>query len=153
MALANPEQSSPKLSLVVPPRPEGEPAPLREGPSARALLEQSSTGNLADRVFRLVVLGCALSVPFIVALILSEMLKQSRLSMREFGWKFCSGHDWDPVSGVFGAAPFIYGALVSSAIALVIAVLLSVGVALFMLADVMKKSPQLSAQALPASWG
>ena len=135
MALANPEQSSPKLNLVVPSRPEKErdaSAPDDQGPSARGLLERASTGTLADRIFRLVVLGCALSVLFIVALILSEMLKQSRLSMHEFGWKFFSGHDWDPVSGVFGATPFIYGTLVSSAIALIIAVPLGVGVALFM---------------------
>ena len=135
MALANPEQSSPKLNLVVQPRPEKDremPVPAEQGPSARAMLERASTGTLADRIFRLVVLGCALSVLFIVGLILTEMLKQSRLSMHEFGWKFFSGHDWDPVSGVFGAMPFIYGTLVSSAIALVIAVPLGVGVALFM---------------------
>jgi phosphate transport system permease protein len=135
MALANPEQSSPKLNLVVPTRPDKEPATepvIETGPSARALLEHSPTGTVADRIFRYVVLGCALSVLFIVGLILTEMLKQSRLSMHEFGWKFFSGHDWDPVSGAFGAMPFIYGTLVSSAIALVIAVPLGIGVALFM---------------------
>jgi phosphate transport system permease protein len=135
MALANPEQSSPKLNLFVQPRPgkeRGTGPVAASGPSARALLEKSPTGTLADRIFRLVVLGCALSVLFIVALILTEMLKQSRLSMNAFGWKFFTAHDWDPVSGVFGAMPFIYGTLVSSAIALIIAVPLGVGVALFM---------------------
>jgi phosphate transport system permease protein len=135
MALANPGQSSPKLNLFVQPRPEkerGTEPVVTHGPSARALLEKSPTGTLADRVFRLVVLGCALSVLFIVALILTEMLKQSRLSMNTFGWRFFTGHDWDPVSGIFGAMPFIYGTLVSSAIALIIAVPLGVGVALFM---------------------
>jgi phosphate transport system permease protein len=135
MPLANSEQPGPKLSLVVPSSTAKErtaaPTPA-EGPSARALLARTPTGTLADRIFRLVVIGCAVSVLLIVGLILIEMLKQSRLSMDAFGWKFFSGHDWDPVAGSFGAVPFIYGTLVSSAIALIIAVPLGVGVALFM---------------------
>jgi phosphate transport system permease protein len=134
MALANPEHSSPKvnLNLVVQPRPEKEPASGEPATSARALLARSSTGGVADTIFKYAVIGCAISVLLIVGLILAEMLKQSRLSMNTFGWKFFSGHDWDPVSGVFGATPFIYGTLVSSAIALIISVPLGVGVAVFM---------------------
>jgi phosphate transport system permease protein len=56
---------------------------------------------------------------------------QSRPSLHQFGWKFFTGSNWDPVSGDFGALPFIYGTLVSSLLALVIAVPLAVGVAVF----------------------
>jgi phosphate transport system permease protein len=88
-------------------------------------------GRISDRAFRVLTLFCALSVLAIVALILFELAMQSRLSLHEFGWKFFTGRDWDPVSGSFGALPFIYGTLASSLLALVIAVPLSVGLAIF----------------------
>jgi phosphate transport system permease protein len=53
-------------------------------------------------------------------------------SIREFGFSFLWGRNWDPVKGEFGALPFIYGTVVSSLIALVIAVPLSLGVAIFL---------------------
>jgi phosphate transport system permease protein len=74
---------------------------------------------------------CGLSLLVIVGMIVLELLLQSRLSLHQFGWKFFTTSNWDPVSGDFGALPFIYGTLVSSAVALVIAVPLAVGVAVF----------------------
>jgi phosphate transport system permease protein len=68
----------------------------------------------------------------IVALIVFELVTQSRLSMSKFGFKFLIKQIWDPVNEDFGALPFIYGTVVSSLIALVIAVPLSVGTALFL---------------------
>ncbi len=87
--------------------------------------------RLADRLFRYLMLACALSVLAIVALILVELWQQSRLSLHTFGWKFLTGQNWDPVSGDFGALPFLYGTAVSSLVALVIAVPLSIGLAIF----------------------
>jgi phosphate transport system permease protein len=52
-------------------------------------------------------------------------------SWHAFGFKFFAGHDWDPVNEQFGALPFVYGTLVSSLLALLIAVPLSIGVAVF----------------------
>src|SRR5207302_2178779 len=49
-----------------------------------------------------------------------------------FGWSFLTKQIWDPVAENFGALPFVYGTLVSSAIALLIAVPLGVGVAIFL---------------------
>jgi phosphate transport system permease protein len=63
--------------------------------------------------------------------IVYELVTRSALSWHTFGLKFFAGSDWDPVSEKFGALPFIYGTLVSSLLALVIAVPLSVGVAVF----------------------
>ncbi len=74
---------------------------------------------------------CGLSLLVIVALVVFELIVQSRPSLHQFGWKFFTGSNWDPVSGDFGALPFIYGTLVSSLVALVIAVPLAVGVAVF----------------------
>lgn len=88
--------------------------------------------GLPDRLFEGVVLIAALSVLAILALIAYELLERSQLSMEQFGWKFFSGRNWDPVAGEFGALPFIFGTLISSLIALVLAVPFGVGVAIFL---------------------
>jgi phosphate transport system permease protein len=97
--------------------------------SPRHSLRRSS--RIADASFRWVMLLCAASVLAIVGLVVLELVQQSRLSLHQFGWRFFAGQGWDPVAGDFGALPFIYGTLVSSAVALVIAVPLSVGLAIF----------------------
>lgn len=74
---------------------------------------------------------CALSIFAIVALICTELVLRSQITIAKFGIKFFFGSAWDPVSGNFGAFPFIYGTLVSSLVALVIAVPLAVGVSIF----------------------
>jgi phosphate transport system permease protein len=87
--------------------------------------------RIADRVFRWLMLLCAVSVPAIVALIAVELVSESRMSLHTSGWQFFDRQIWDPVSGEFGALSFIYGTLVSSFLALAIAVPLSIGLALF----------------------
>jgi phosphate transport system permease protein len=86
----------------------------------------------ADAAFRSVVVACALALMAIVGLIFFELVSQSRLSLSKFGFKFLVKTIWDPVAEDFGALPFIYGTLVSSVVALVIAVPLSLGTALFL---------------------
>ena len=88
-------------------------------------------GRLADRLFRYLMLACGLSVIAIVVLIVFELFQGSRLAINQFGFKFFIGSQWDPVSGEFGALPFIYGTVVSSLLALVLAVPLGLGVAVF----------------------
>jgi phosphate transport system permease protein len=89
------------------------------------------TTRIADLSFRYLMLGCALSVLAIVGLIGWELVVQSRLSLHHFGLGFFTAENWDPVSGDFGAFTFVYGTVVSSLVALVIAVPLSVGLAVF----------------------
>ncbi len=74
----------------------------------------------------------ALSVFVLIVLIGYELAHQSTLALRKFGWHFLTSSDWDPVSEQFGALPFIFGTLVSSAIALCIAVPLSIATAVFL---------------------
>ena len=74
---------------------------------------------------------CTLSIFAIVALICTELVVRSQLTIAKFGIKFFFGSAWDPVNGNFGALPFVYGTLASSLISLVIAVPLAVGVAIF----------------------
>lgn len=74
---------------------------------------------------------CALSIFAIVALIATELVSSSTLSLHKFGLSFFLRSAWDPVNNNFGALPFIYGTLASSVVALIIAVPLAVGVAVF----------------------
>jgi phosphate transport system permease protein len=86
---------------------------------------------VADRVFGAAMLACGVSLLVVVSVIVGELVLHSRLSLHAFGWHFFSGRNWDPVTGDFGALAFIYGTVVSSMLALLIAVPLSIGVAVF----------------------
>ena len=86
---------------------------------------------MADRVFFFAMLACALSVIAIVCLIVYELVTKSNLSWHAFGLKFFFRSEWDPVNDQYGALPFVYGTVVSSALALLIAVPLAVGVAVY----------------------
>jgi len=54
------------------------------------------------------------------------------LTRQKFGWRFLTGTTWDPVALEFGALPFIYGTLVTSALALIIGIPLGIGAAIFL---------------------
>src|SRR5450755_1297136 len=92
---------------------------------------QPRSSRLPDAVFRLLILLTAVSVFAIVVFVVVELVDKSRLSLHQFGLGFFFGHDWDPVNDQYGAMPFIYGTLVSSFLALLLAVPLSVGVAVY----------------------
>jgi phosphate transport system permease protein len=95
------------------------------------LLRSAAGGEGADRVFQSAITACGLAVLAVLCLIVYELMNGTGLSWHAFGFKFFAASDWDPVNERFGALPFIYGTLVSSLVALVIAVPLSVGVAVF----------------------
>ena len=94
-------------------------------------LLRASGGEVPDRIFQFAMTVCGVAVLGVLVLIVYELISRSNLSWHAFGFKFFAASDWDPVSEKFGALPFIYGTLVSSLLALVIAVPLSVGVAVF----------------------
>jgi phosphate transport system permease protein len=86
---------------------------------------------VADRAFYFAMFACALSVIAIVGLIVYELITKSNLSWHAFGLKFFFRSEWDPVNDQYGALPFVYGTIVSSALALLIAVPLAIGVAVY----------------------
>jgi phosphate transport system permease protein len=73
-----------------------------------------------------------MTVLLLICLVGWELWSGSRPSIQKFGLRFLVSSDWDPVNDVYGALPFIYGTLVSSLLALVIAVPLSVATAIFL---------------------
>ncbi len=85
-----------------------------------------------EKLFRGVLLFFASLVILILIAIFFEMIRSSSLSLHAFGFKFVTGQVWDPVKEIFGALPFIFGTLVTSLIAMVIAVPISLGSALFL---------------------
>lgn len=119
---------------VVPQKPASAalsaPAPAARGPEAARLRERVGS-RIPDEAFHYAMLACGLSVAVVLGLIFYELVTNSSLSLHQFGWKFFTSSTWDPVNNVFGALPFIYGTIVSSLLALLIAVPLGLGVAVF----------------------
>jgi phosphate transport system permease protein len=109
----------------------GTAASSNQSPIRTYLLSRGSS-VLADQGFRWLMVLCALSIFAIVALIATELVVASRSTIAKFGLHFFFGTAWDPVNDNYGALPFIYGTLVSSLVALVIAVPLAIGVAIFL---------------------
>jgi phosphate transport system permease protein len=95
-------------------------------------MDRSDAGRFGDRAFKGLTLVMALSVFVLIVLIGFELARGSSTAIRQFGWRFLISSDWDPVNEKFGALPFIFGTLVSSAIGLVIAVPLSIATAVYL---------------------
>jgi phosphate transport system permease protein len=113
------EAKEPKMAAIsdFPPQPE------------RMHLKPPS--RFADSIFYACTLICAVGIVALVATIVYVLVIHSQITLRQFGWKFFVGSNWDPVAGDFGALPFVFGTIVSSVVALIIAVPLAVGVAVF----------------------
>ena len=118
--MTNPQPTLPKLQLPVRARLK----PLATSRRRRPRLQ-------ADTIFKSFMLVGALSLVGVIGLVAFELIYNSRLSLAKFGWHFFIRDAWDPVAGDFGAWAFVYGTLVSSLIALVIAVPLGIAVAVF----------------------
>ncbi|HEV8543012.1 MAG TPA: phosphate ABC transporter permease subunit PstC [Verrucomicrobiae bacterium] len=97
-----------------------------------AAAEKARTSGAGDLLFKWFTFLMAISILVLLILVGYELLKSSKLSLHKFGWHFLSSSDWDPVAEQFGALPFIFGTVVSSLVALIIAVPLSVGTALYL---------------------
>ena len=122
--------------------------PLRVQPPlvrarSRILARVGSEVNWGDFLFRRVTALFALSVLVVLGAMALEMGRTSQQSLLHFGVEFVTGTLWDPVRQAFGALPFIWGTVMSSLLALVIAVPISLGIAIYLseLAPVWLRSP------------
>jgi len=88
--------------------------------------------NLGDRLFGLIIGGFALVLVAVLVSIGAVLALESGGAIRQFGFEFLTSSSWDPVAKEFGALPFIYGTIVSSILALLQAVPLSIGTAVFL---------------------
>ena len=94
-----------------------------------ARIEGSAIG---DTVYRWLTTAFALCVPVLLLLIALGVGTAAWPAFKAFGFGFLTSSDWDPPHNVFGAAPAIYGTIISAIIALVIATPLALGVAIFL---------------------
>ena len=97
------------------------PKPMRMGASARG-----------DRVYHAITTAFAVSIPLLLVLIAISIGIAAWPALSQAGFSFITSSEWDVARGKFGAAPAIYGTIVSSAIALIIATPLAIGVSIFL---------------------
>jgi phosphate transport system permease protein len=85
-----------------------------------------------DEIAYAISITAAASIFAITSLILYELFVNSNPARAKFGWNFLFTQTWDPVAGQFGSLPFIYGTVITSALALLFAVPLGIGAAIFL---------------------
>jgi len=96
------------------------------------IYDRHKADKAGDALFKGISYFFAFSVILLMALIFIVLVKESWLSLKTFGFGFLISSEWDPVSGAFGALPAIWGTLVSSLIAIIIALPISLGIAIFL---------------------
>ncbi|GEJ55832.1 phosphate ABC transporter permease subunit PstC [Anaeromyxobacter diazotrophicus] len=89
-------------------------------------------GHAGDRLFAAVLTALGGAVLLVVGVVVLELYRVAQPALAKGGLRFLLDRDWDPVLGSFGALPFVYGTLVTSGVALLVAVPVSVGLALFL---------------------
>ncbi|HVN05107.1 MAG TPA: phosphate ABC transporter permease subunit PstC [Bryobacteraceae bacterium] len=103
--------------------------PARPAPGARGFFSRLTNG---DEIARLITLAFAAAILLVAVTLVWQLWVHSSLARQKFGLGFLTSSAWDPVDDNFGALPFIYGTVITSAIALIIAVPLGVGAAIFL---------------------
>ena len=109
--------------------PGGEPS---SSPGVFLWAKKRRSTNLGDTLFHASTMFFAFLVFALVFIMAYEMVRGSALSIDKFGWSFLTREIWDPVRDEYGALVFIFGTMVSSTLALVLALPLSLGVAIFL---------------------
>ncbi|HYM13276.1 MAG TPA: phosphate ABC transporter permease subunit PstC [Bryobacterales bacterium] len=104
-------------------------APMQPAARAQSFVRRLQAG---EELAHLIVLTAAAAILVITALVFYELFVQSAQSRHKFGWNFLLISTWDPVAGNFGALPFIYGTVVTSVMALLVAVPQGIGAAIFL---------------------
>ena len=96
---------------------------------SRSFLSRLRNG---DEIARIVTFIFAATVVLLTVLLVYELWVASSLARQKFGLAFFITRVWDPIAEQFGALPFIYGTVITSAVALLIAVPLGLGAAIFL---------------------
>ncbi len=100
--------------------------------STQIVPESLKRSGHADRLFRLLLTVAALGIPILMVMLAWQLIHGAWPAIERFGIGFAFSSVWDPVAERFGAAPLIFGTLLSSALALLIAVPLSLGVSIYL---------------------
>ena len=95
-------------------------------------MSRATSQSRADWTFKVITAACALVVIVLMGGILFELVRNSGMSIKQFGLGFLTSDVWNPYAGEFGAASSIFGTVVSTAIAMVLAVPLSLIIAIYL---------------------
>jgi phosphate transport system permease protein len=101
-------------------------------PKPNQLPPPSTAAHYGDKIYSAVTLLASLSIFVIILWIAWKLAEQSMPTIRAFGFRFITRSEWNEVTSVFGVLPYIFGTLYSSFIALVLAVPISLGAAIFL---------------------
>jgi len=107
------------------------PLPPAHKSSVSTLWQALRGADRSDRIYKLALTLLALALPLLTVVILGVLFVNALPALRRFGPSFLWTSTWDPVAEVYGAAPMIFGTLASSLLALLIAVPLALGVAIY----------------------
>jgi phosphate transport system permease protein len=105
------------------------PAPAQSKDRRRLRVHEAAIG---DRVYEILTTACALVIPALVVAIAIAIFTAAWPALAKLGFSIATSSNWDVGAGKFGAAPAIFGTVVSSAVALIIATPLAIGVAIFL---------------------
>src|SRR5688500_12022369 len=106
--------------------------PPSDRPSTDVRWQALRSVDRSDRIYRRILTAFALALPALILIILGVLFVNARPAIGKFGPAFAWTSTWDPVAEVYGAAPMIFGTLASSLLALLIAVPLALGTAIFL---------------------
>ncbi len=109
-----------------------DPSPPTRSGIRRYIRSVLGIGSLADWLFLQITRASALLVIVLVLLIVALLMLQAWPAIRGLGMSIVLGNNWDPTHDQFGGLPFLYGSLVTSLLAMLIAVPLGVGTATFL---------------------
>jgi phosphate transport system permease protein len=101
-------------------------------PGRIALGRRRLGDRIGDGLLHVITAAAALGVLVVVGLLVYELIRQSKLSISEFGIGFLTSRVWDPVKGEFGALDFIYGTAYTSFLAVLIAAPAAIAISLFL---------------------
>jgi phosphate transport system permease protein len=89
--------------------------------------------SISDKVFATISFLSAILILLLIIGVFIVLFKESSLAIKEFGIiKFITGIDWDPVKEIFGGAPQLFGTIVTTILALIFAVPVGIGIAIFL---------------------
>lgn len=95
-------------------------------------VKAGTRSGFGDRIFRIIAVTMAAFIIIIMLGILYELIQDSGLSMKKFGFGFFTSSEWNPVTENFGALSSIFGTVISTVVAMLIAVPLSLLISLFL---------------------
>ena len=109
-------------------------APLPEADAVASSHEGAALGgaSIGDRIYRTLTTAFAVAIPVLLVFIAFEVFAAAWPALRQFGIGFITSSEWDANAGRFGAAPMIYGTVVSSVLALVLSAPLALGVSIWL---------------------